>query len=99
MKVRFSRQARSDIAEITKAISQANPRRAETYINALEEACIALSDMPDAFQIFARRNGKEIRRKPHGSYIILYRVTTGNVDILRIIHGARDYQSLFRPKA
>ena len=99
MKVRFSRQARADLAEITKKISQDNPRRAETYTDELEAACIGLSDMPDALQIFGRRNWQEIRRIPHVNYVILYRVTTGHIDILRIIHGARDYQRLLRPKA
>jgi toxin ParE1/3/4 len=98
MKVRFSRQARADLAEITAVISKDNPYRAETYTDELEAACSGLADMPDAFQIFLRRNGQEIRRNPHGNYVILYRVTIGHVDILRIIHGARDYQGLFRPK-
>lgn len=53
MKVRFSRQARADPAEITAVMSKDNPRRAETYTDELEAACTSLSDMPQAFQIFS----------------------------------------------
>lgn len=98
MKVRFSRQSRADLVEITRAISKDNPRRAETFADELEAACIGLSDMPNEFQVFSQRNGQEVRRRPHGNYIIIYRVVTGHIDILRIIHGARNYQRLFRSK-
>ncbi|WP_306839960.1 type II toxin-antitoxin system RelE/ParE family toxin [Neorhizobium huautlense] len=99
MKVRFSRQARADLAEITAVISRDNPRRAETYTDELEAACTGLSDTPEAFQVFRRRNGQEIRRRPYGNYVILYRINGRHVDILRIIHGARNYQRLFPPPA
>lgn len=98
MKVRFSRQARADLAEITAVISKDNPHRAGTYTDELEATCTSLSDMPEAFQVFMHRNGHHVRRRPHGNYVIVYRVAAGYVDILRIIHGARDYTKLFRPK-
>ncbi len=35
-----------------------------------------------------------MRRRVHGAYLILYRIGGERLDILRIIHGARDYPAL-----
>lgn len=98
MKVRFSRKARADLANITRAIAKDNPARASSFADELETASLALSSMEKAFQILGTRNGQEVRQKPHGNYVILYRVTANHVDILRIIHGARNYRKVFTAK-
>lgn len=98
MNVRFSRQARADLANITKTIARDNPARADSFTDELEAASLALSSMEKAFQILGTRAGQEVRKKPHGNYVILYRVTAHHVDILRIIHGARNYRKDFIAK-
>jgi len=34
--------------------------------------------------------GRGLRRKVHGSYLIVYRTRSDEVEIVRILHGARD---------
>jgi plasmid stabilization system protein ParE len=36
-----------------------------------------------------------IRKRNHGDYLILYRVSPDRVRILRIVNGKRDYTALF----
>jgi plasmid stabilization system protein ParE len=40
-----------------------------------------------------------IRRCVHGNYLIFYRVREESVDIVHILHGATDYESLLFPDA
>ncbi|AYD02677.1 type II toxin-antitoxin system RelE/ParE family toxin [Neorhizobium sp. NCHU2750] len=98
MKVRFSRQSHVDLLNITGNIAKDNPARADSFADELEAASLALSDMPKAFRVLTGRDGREVHLKPHGKYVIIYRVTERNVDILRIIHGARNYRGAFTRK-
>ena len=36
--------------------------------------------------------------EPHGDYLILYHVLNDTIEVLHIIHGARDYKRLLGPK-
>ena len=53
--------------------------------------------MPNAFPLIARHAHEGIRRRVSGDYLIFYRVETGTVSIVRILHGARDYEPLLFP--
>ena len=35
--------------------------------------------------------GFGFRKRVHGSYLIVFRVTAREVEVLNVIHGARDY--------
>jgi len=39
-------------------------------------------------------NGNEIRKRVYERYVILYRVLEKEVEVLRIVHGARDWVSI-----
>jgi toxin ParE1/3/4 len=39
-----------------------------------------------------------LRRRPFGSYLIFYRVGTETVEVVHILHGARDYEPLLFPE-
>jgi len=38
-----------------------------------------------------------VRRRPHGNYLIFYRVGAEQVEILHVLHGARDYEPILFP--
>jgi toxin ParE1/3/4 len=38
-----------------------------------------------------------IRRCVHGNYLIFYRVRADAVDIVHVLHGAMDYESMLFP--
>ncbi|WP_347968191.1 type II toxin-antitoxin system RelE/ParE family toxin [Mesorhizobium sp. CC13] len=42
-----------------------------------------------------RLAGNDIRRRVHRDYLIFYRVNAERIEILRILHGAMDYERLF----
>lgn len=90
MKVRFSFDARNDLREIAFWIEGDNPHRAETFVIELTEAAESLTLFPRRYPDAGPRG---LRRMPYGHYLIFYRVTDA-VEIIRIIHGARDWPSL-----
>ena len=38
-----------------------------------------------------------IRRQVYGNYLIFYRVNVSTVEVLHILHGARDYEQIIFP--
>jgi toxin ParE1/3/4 len=91
MKVIIAREAIEDLVTIGEYIGRSNPARSDTFVEELYERCFALSDTPHAFARIEHRTDREIRRRPHGRYVILYEIYADRVDVLRILHGARDY--------
>jgi len=97
VKVVITDEALSDISSITKFIKKNNPPRAISFALELRDACRQLGNSPSAFAALSDYPESGIRRRPYGSYVILYRITDATVEILHIFHGAQDYESiLFR---
>ena len=98
MKVVFTPQAKGDLIEIARHISGRNPRRAKTFVGELRAKAMALGDRPMAFPLvdgFARQG---LRRRVFGDYLIFYRIEDRGISIVRIVHGARDYEALLFPE-
>ena len=85
----FTPEAKRDLASIADYIAADNPRRAVSFIEELEERCIALANAPHAARRLPQL-GADAHILPYQNYIILYRNRPTEVSIVRIIHGARD---------
>ena len=49
---------------------------------------------PSGFPIAEEFGASGVRKRVHGRYLILYRVHRSEVEVLRVVHGARDRASL-----
>jgi toxin ParE1/3/4 len=38
-----------------------------------------------------------VRRRPFGDYLIFYRISAREAQVLRVLHGARDYERVLFP--
>jgi len=94
MKVRLSSEARRDLIAIGDYIARDSPLRASTFVRELVQACAELSSTPLGYPIVRRYETKGIRRRVYGNYQIFYRVTEEQVFVIRVLHGARDYDGL-----
>ncbi len=95
MKLVFSDGAKRDLADIGDAIARDSPKRAVAFIRALRESAVKLSRRPAAFAVLPRYAHLGIRHKVHGNYMIFYRIQQEDqVSIIRILHGARDYDTV-----
>ncbi|HRO88447.1 MAG TPA: type II toxin-antitoxin system RelE/ParE family toxin [Chiayiivirga sp.] len=94
MKVRLTQDAEADLETIGDWIAADNPARAVTYVRELREKCMSLVDMPLAFPLIPRYERLGVRRRAHGDYLVFYRVESGQVVVLHVLHGAMDYLPL-----
>ena len=90
MRLEFSARAQRDLIAIGEWIRQDNPKRATTFIDELERACRGVLEFPQAFPVSVRKDGRVIRKRVHGDYLIFYEVFADRVVIAAVIHGARD---------
>jgi toxin ParE1/3/4 len=97
LKVRVSSRADSDLERIGDVISLDNPHRAVSFVRELRGKCKNLGSHPFAYPAVDHRPETGLRRRVHGNYLIFYRVLDGEVVIVRILHGAMDYQRLLFP--
>lgn len=87
-------QAEEDLIELWIYIAQDNPAAADRLLDAINERCLALADNP----LMGRLRpdiAPELRYFTVGNYLILYRTLPDGVQIVRVIHGARDLPNLF----
>jgi toxin ParE1/3/4 len=93
MKVNISDAAYTELLQIGRWIKLDNPARAERFVSEIYDRCQSLSDMPKAFPLVPRWEEQGIRRRPYGDYLIFYRINGEMIDVLHIMHGARDYEA------
>ena len=93
MRVILAQSAIADLIAIGRYIKNDNPARAETFVQELEQKCMELGSMPEAFPIVPHRKNKKMRRRVHGNYLIFYRIGAEQVDVLHVLHGAQDYEA------
>lgn len=94
MNVVISEAAWSDMLQIARAIMIDNPVRADSFLTELYERCESLGQMPRAFPLLPGHEEQGIRRRVHGNYLIFYRIGDKAIDVLHVLHGARDYERL-----
>lgn len=86
-------QAEEDLIEIWIYIAQDNPGAADRVLDDIEQRFHALADNP----LMGRLRpdiAPELRYFAVGSYLILYRTVEDEIQIIRVIHGARDLPTI-----
>jgi len=89
MKVAFTQRANLDLADIGNWIARDNPRAAARMVDRLINAGDGLADISLRYPATHR----SLRKRPVGAYVIFYRITD-RVEIVRVLHSARDWLSL-----
>ena len=98
MKVVLSRAAQADLREIAFYIARDSKVRAISFVGELQAKAQDTGRIPRAFPLIPRYEHRGIRRRPFGAYLIIYRIEDDRVAIVRILHGARDYEALLFPE-
>ena len=98
MRVVLAAAAAQDLDDIAAWIAQDHPGRAIAFIKELRDACRGLGRPPLRFQLVPRYERHGIRRRVHGRYLIFYRIRASQVEVLRILDGARDFEPLIFPE-
>jgi len=69
------------------------------FVQKLREKCESLADAPRGYPLVPRHEHLGIRRRPFGNYLIFYRARPDLVEVVHILHGARDYEPLLFPES
>lgn len=93
MAFRILPTAISDIRSVSRHIAQDNPRAAKLWALAIKEKCRRIGRAP-GIGTARPEVDPALRLFPVGKYLIFYRHTGPDVEIIRVLHGARDWHSL-----
>lgn len=90
----FTRQAREDLIDIWLHIAADDPGAADRVLDRLELAAMNLTDNP---RMGPARDDirRGLRYLVSSTFLILYQVVEGGVEIVRVVHGRRDLFGLF----
>jgi toxin ParE1/3/4 len=99
-KIFFWPKAREDVIEIRRYIAQDNSAAAEVFQDVYQKTCAALLDLPE---MGSRRNFgnpelsslRMLLVPKFEKYLIFYLNNEDGLEIVRVVHGARDIPALF----
>ncbi|MBN2384921.1 type II toxin-antitoxin system RelE/ParE family toxin [bacterium] len=97
--IRWTEKASSHLQAIHEYIAVDSKTYATRFIKALIKSATSLEHMPLCGRIVPEFNDENIREKFHYNYRIIYRtLTKGDVEILAVVHGARELPKAFEEK-
>lgn len=90
----WTKQAEEDLIEIWLYIAEDNPTAANQQLDVLDAKSTLLAEHP---RLGPTRPdiAPNLRYFPVGSYLLLYRILSNGVEIVRVVHGARRLDCLF----
>jgi toxin ParE1/3/4 len=93
-------EALDDLELIGTYIAQDNPEAADRVIDAAYRLCQVLADHPELGRLrrFPNHTPLDLRSfviPEFPNYIIFYRANVKGIEIVRVVHGARDVERLF----
>ena len=83
---------------IARRIQIDSPVRASLFLDEIYDRCQQLAQFPLAWRLLPRHEDKGIRRRPFGNYLIFYTVAEETINVLHVLHGARDYERILFPE-
>jgi len=89
-------EAESDLEQIATHIAEQSIEIALNFVQ--EGKCESLADAPRGYPLVPRHEHLGIRRRPFGNYLIFYRVGANAIEVVHVLHGARDYERLLFPE-
>ncbi len=92
--IKRSPLAKQDIGGIWLGIALHDSRAATRVVRDIDARIKSLSEHPELGP--ARPEiAEDMRVLVEGKYLILYRIRSTSVEIVRVVHGARDIETLF----
>jgi toxin ParE1/3/4 len=90
----ISPEASKDLDEIIDYFVSLNLEAGERFVNAFEQKCKNLVNFPNMGRSYAEIE-PTLRGVLLDKYIILYRLIEDGIEIVRVVSGYRDLESLF----
>jgi toxin ParE1/3/4 len=91
---RVSGAAGADLEEIWLFIAEDDPDAADHFVRTIVSRFPTLASMPQMGRHREELSAR-LRSFPVGNYVIFYRPVNGGIEVVRVLHGARDFPPLF----
>lgn len=88
----FTHLARQDLQDIKQYIAKDKPKAASEYMATLKQHCQRLAEMPTLGTCPEIYCG--LYKFPVDNYLIFYRPSERGIEVIRVLHGARDVQKI-----
>jgi len=95
--VRRSPASRRDYLTIWSHIARDNAEAADHLVRTFDQKVQLLSESPHAGRARSELRPR-LRSFPVGSYTLFYRPIRGGIQLVRIVHGARDLGQIFKKR-
>lgn len=93
MSFRLTPRAEADITAIALYIAEDDPAAAARWYGEMLRHCRNLGEAPE-LGVARPEVRPDLRTFPAGNYMILYRKSAKGAEIVRVVHGARQWQKL-----
>ena len=94
--MRLTDEAKLDLREIGRYISDDNPHRAISFMLEIQQKCLDIAKNPGLYRL-REELPAEIRAVRFKKYLIFYLTSKNNdVTVLRILHGSRNIPDFVR---
>lgn len=90
-RVVVTQHAEDDLEAIGDYIAGDNPRAAYALISRIRDRIMSLADYPERHQLRPQL-GRGYRVLVVDAYVVVYRVASGTVYVMRVFQGSRDYR-------
>ncbi len=90
----ISPEASQDLSEIINYFASKNIDAGERFVDEFDKKCKYLANFPNMGRSYENIKSN-LRGVPLDDYIIFYRVINSEVEIMRVISGYRNLESLF----
>jgi toxin ParE1/3/4 len=96
----FTPQSWQDAMDIAEYIGADNSEAAARFLHALEGACTQLAALPGmgsrlTVDAKALQGARMLPITGFEHYLIFYRATTKSIQVIRVLHTARDFPTIF----
>ena len=88
-------RAKTDLVEIWDYIADDSEARADAFIETVDQKFQALAARPNMGRL-RDELAEDLRSFPVGRYVIFYRPLPEGVEIVRVLHGARDLDTILQ---
>ncbi len=93
-KATYTAEAERDLDAIVDFIAMDSASAAKSWLSDVRSRCDLLAFHPAIGERLAKKRLHKVRRHVVGNYLIYYEATPQGIDVLRIVHGARDQEGL-----
>ena len=96
MKVVLADTAHADLKEIADWIGLDDWENAKSFRRSRLDKCRTLESNPRRYPLVFHAGARNLRKLTYRDYLILYRVLETEVEVVRVVHGKRDWVALVR---